>query len=206
MDNNTNEFLGLESVDEEAREAILKTPLGHLCYDRRYLSVIPQVPLGYWQHTYQTGVSRDIRVGEEISESDLLSGNMLSPYRESGLHTVILYKADDRTVGVEEIFEEQGNLNAAMRLLVTRRRETAGELAEHCIIYPPKPDDQDCDREKLSIKGLSVHYAYADARYGSHEAVFASADHAYMILVKPRPETDREWFLETLTGLIERVP
>ena len=93
-----------------------------------------------------------------------------------------------------------------MRLLVTRRRETAGELAEHCIIYPPKPDDQDCDREELSIKGLSVHYAYADARYGSHEAVFASADHAYILLVKPRPETDREWFLKTLTALINRTP
>ena len=197
---------GLEPVDREAREAILKTPLGHLCYDRRYPTAIPQVPLGYWQYIHQTGVSRDIRVGEEIAESDLLSGDMLSPYRESGLHTVIFYKAGDRTVGVEEIIEEPGNLNATIRLLATRRRETAGELAEHCIIYPPKPDDQDCDRETLSIEGLSVHYAYADARYGSHEAVFASADHAYMILVKPRPETDREWFLETLTGLIERVP
>ena len=102
---------GLEPADKEVRDAILRTPLGHLCYDRRYLTAIPQVPLGYWQHTYQTGVSRDIRVGEEISESDLLSGDMLSPYRERGLHTVILYKAGDRTVAVEEIIEEPGNLN-----------------------------------------------------------------------------------------------
>jgi hypothetical protein len=69
--------------------------------------------------------------------------------------------------------------------------------AEGGVRFPPKLEGQPCE----VLEGKGVHYAYGDARYGPHEAVWQADGLNVMLLAKPAPWTDRFWFDRLLSDM-----
>ena len=63
----------------------------------------------------------------------------------------------------------------------------------------PDVGEQPCERRTVSVLGATVHHAYLSPEYGAHEAVWQSAERNVLLLVKPAPWTNMEWFERFLT-------
>jgi hypothetical protein len=191
-------MLGLRPVDAAARREITRTPFGCLCYAARYTAAIPQVPLGFWQNTFAAGTRRKITVGEDaLAENDMLAGMRTGEWRTSMI-TRIGYEIAATEIATEYILEAPGDPNATISLLYSDNRDAAGSAAPYGMAFPPQTDSQPCERETPVINGMQIYLAYTDRRYGKFEAVFAAWGKIFILMAKPRPTKDHEWFVSLL--------
>ncbi len=71
--------------------------------------------------------------------------------------------------------------------------------------YPPERENrQPCQQLRLQVRGRTIYHAYADERFGQHEAVWQQDGYNLMSIIKPTPWTNLRWFERLLSEIILR--
>ncbi len=179
----------LRPASIEARASILRTPFGKLAYRNRHEDRTPAVPVGYWRHR-RGPPDTPVRVHDRAPLG--LPGSHLAPPARLGfeLDTVQVFGGPPGPLEIEYLYADAADRGRTIRLLVS----PAG--AEGGVRYPPALEGPPC-----TVHQSDVHYAYGNARYGPHEAVWQADGLNVMLLAKPAPWTDRFWFERVLTDM-----
>ncbi len=177
----------LRPVSMGARAAILKTPFGRLSYRSRHEDRTPSVPVGYWRHR-RGPADVPVRIHERVPPGL----PVIAPPARLGfvLDTVQVFGGPRGPLEIEYLYADAADPGRTIRILLSR----AG--AEGGIRFPPSLEGPPCQ-----VRQGDVHYAYGDARYGPHEAVWQQDGWNVMLLAKPAPWTDRFWFDRLLADL-----
>lgn len=176
-----------------AHAQILKTPIADLCYWGRYEDFIVTVPMGYWKHRRRPAkVNITVARAADVPKSCLKL--QVSPPPQYGfvLDTAIAFGDPEHPQEVEWIYEKPEPPGHYVRML------TWPEGAPNAPTYPLEVDRQPCSTDVLHLRQREVPYAFLDARFGQHEVIFQRDDILVMLMVKPAPWTDREWFTKFL--------
>ena len=176
-----------------AHSQILRTPFADLCYGGRYRDLIVTVPMGYWKHrrrpaTLNTTVAR----AADVPASWLKLQVSLPAQYGFVLDTAIAFGDPEQPQEVEWIYEKQEPLGHYVRVLTWPRG------APNAPTYPLEVDRQPCSTDVLHVRGREVPHAFLDERFGQHEVIFERDDAVVMLMVKPHPGSDREWFTQFL--------
>jgi hypothetical protein len=184
----------LRPVSEEARDRILRTPFARLAYRSRHGDRTAPVPVGFFRH--RRGPP-DVAVHAYDEPPAGLLGRHLVPPARLGLRLAGAFVFGDprRPQEVEYLYEDAADPGRTLRLLVS----PAG--VAHGVPYPPALEGQPCAAERRELEGREVHHAYADPRYGPHEAVWHAGGLNVMLLAKAAPWTDRFWFGRVLSEM-----
>jgi len=179
----------LTPVSAEARARILGTSFGKLSYRSRHPDRTPSVPIGYWHHRRGPPNTR-VRIHDRIPAG--LPGAHIVPPARLGfeIDTVQVFGGPPGPLEVEYLYADATDRGRTIRIIVS------DAAAEGGVRYPPEPEGQPC-----SVQRGLVHYAFGDARYGPHEAVWQAEGLNIMLLAKPAPWTDRYWFEAVLADM-----
>ena len=185
---------GLRPVSKSARERVLSTPFGRLMYQHRHPVETGETPISYWDYKRSAGPD-ELRIHTRDLETPppgLL--NELPESESLRRDTVLRIESSEGFEEIEEIYEHLNYPGHFIRFI----HSPAGTGVP--IAYPPVLyTEQPCEHRTVSILGTTVHRAYLSAEYGPHEAVWQSAGRNILLLVKPAPWTNMEWFERFLT-------
>lgn len=191
---------GMRPVDIEARERILATPVATLCYQSRHREQVIDVPCGYFAHQRRPS-TMEVAVYNERNVPSDLPGREVVATNTCGfcLDTAFVYGAHDAPPQeVDYLFETDNPPSGYLRLLVSSSNQPGG------VLFPPRVDLQPCTTRLLNVCGREVHHAFLTERYGPHEAVWQANSQNFMLLTKPSPETDSNWFGRLLKQMLAR--
>lgn len=188
---------GLEVASPDALARINGTPFAELSYQRRHISDVIAVPIGYWAYKRTPSTLRITpMVAAEIPANYIGRPVAPSPSLEYQLDSCFALGDPDTPREVEYVYQSQDEPNWFVRVLAWPSGGTGA------LQYPPELDRQPCFSEALKLFGTDVFYAFGTTEYGSHEAVWKTDQLIVMLIVKPKRGSDREWFLTLLNQIV----
>jgi hypothetical protein len=186
--------MSLEPVDEPTFARIQATSLAQLSYQSRHASDVIAVPVGYWAHKRAPATLNQLALPGAALSPDLM-GRHIGPGDRYQLDSVFLF-GDEQAQEVEYVYDLRGEPGRYIRVLVW---ETGAPRSPG---LPPARDRQACSTEMTTVSGRSVYHAYLYPELGPHEAMFELGPLTVMVLAKPAPGTDAEWFKQLITHIL----
>jgi hypothetical protein len=188
---------GLEPVAPAVRRRIVDTPLATLCYQARHREDTIEVPTGYWRHRRDT-MKLLVEAVACAEAPEGLPGRRLRPASASGyrLDSVFIYRAAEAgpVIEADYVYETPDNPGRYLRILASPCGTSGG------VVYPPVPDEQDCNTTVLGASESAIYHAYLE-ELGPHEAVWQEGGDNIILLCKPAAWTDLSWFKRLLAEL-----
>lgn len=183
---------GLQPVSDAAAARIGATSLAALSYAYRHEDSAVSVPVGYFRH-HRSPRSLRLRACLPGDTPRELPGRATVGRLATRCPLDSLFLVEEAGAAVEAdwVFRDPADPDTTLRLLVTRD-------GKHAIPFPPEAEPQPCRKATLTVGGTSVHHAWADERYGPHEAVWAQEGVVRMLLARPRTGASTEWFRRLL--------
>ena len=187
----------LEPVWPSARNQILATRFGALTFQSRTPALrFTETPTGYWKH-YRSPVRQEVCRGEDVRED--WPGSDMAPAAEYGyeLDTVFVFDDLGKPREVEYLYESTAVPGRYLRILAT----SSADL--DCIPYPPVMDQHFGSTRQFKVGMSTIYHAFQDPRYGQHEAVLEHEYSRLVVIAKPGPLTDIEWFEHLVRSLCQ---
>ncbi len=180
-----------------ARQRILATPIADLCYPARYTDRRVTVPMGYWKHRRQPAtLSTTAARADHVPESWLRLKVSPPPQYKFALDTALAFGDSEQPQEVEWIYENDELPGHYIRVL------TWPVGAPNAPTFPLEVDRQPCSTEVYQVRDKEVHYAFLDPRFGQFEAIWRKGDIIVMLMVKPAPWTNKDWFLRLIDATV----
>jgi hypothetical protein len=184
---------GLRPAVPSARERILATPFADLCYPGRYEDLCVTVPMGYWKHRRRPStLTTTAKPAGEVPQSWSSLAVGPPPQYNFRLDTALAIGDPAQPQEIEWLYENDELPGHYIRVL------TWPVGAPNAPTFPLEVDRQPCSTETASLKGREVHYAFLDQRFGQFEAIWQQDETIVMLMVKPAPWTNKDWFLRLL--------
>jgi len=183
---------GLRCVSRSACERIDATPLAALAYAHRHPDPIIDVPVGYYRHRRDAAHAL-LHAFVPRAPSDVpphLPGARIAARLAARYPVDSVFRIGERRarLGVDWVFRRAGDADTTLRLLATEDR------VARPVAWPPEREPQPGRTETVAVGGVAVHHAWADERYGPHEAVWADAGETLVLLARPRTDANATWF------------
>lgn len=187
----------LEPACPSAVDRIEQTPLAVLSYNRRHVSDMIAVPVGYWKHKREpAALLLEPLTSDEVQAAMPRAEIVPPPRLDYLLDTVFVVSDGQRLRESEYVYDLRDQPGQYLRVL-SWDADASGSLE-----YPPTLDRQPCAHERLTLNGHDVYYARGTERYGPHEAVWTENQTIVMLLAKPADWTDAAWFHRLLAEMV----
>lgn len=197
----TEEFLeiykGLRPVDPNLMKQIINSSFAALSYPYRHCTVTSPVPLSYWQYTRQDDITMHAYSWNQAPDHILKEHTQWLPPLHYSPNSIFTFGDPESPIEIEYYYEHQDCPGCYIRVLTTPRSY------KYAIPFPPKLGDQSCNSCIVDIKGTKVFHASLTEMFGPHEAIWQQGEHNFLLLTKPAPWTDGEWFFKVLHSLIK---
>ncbi|MHC4957690.1 MAG: hypothetical protein ACYTGN_04885 [Planctomycetota bacterium] len=187
---------GLRAVSEDAGVRIDATPLALLSYAHRHPDPVVTVPVGYFRH-HRSGAGLRLHASAGKAAPPGLRGAEVARRlaEHCAVDSVFLVGPPEAPVEVDWVLRDPTQADTSMRVLATARD------GPHAIASPPDREPQPCRTSVREVGSTLVHCAWADDRYGPHEAVWTRRETTFMLLARPRPDRTTAWFAALLDNL-----